>query len=99
MIPVRDLLYHLWDILILKKNRFDYQISKVLEKEQIHAKDFFSKEMQEISDEGGFRQAAIKCECFSVNEPLVSFTLSRGSYATILLREIMKPPNPIAAGF
>ena len=82
-----------------KKNRFDHQISKVLEKEQIHAKDFFSKEMQEISDEGGFRQATIKCESFSVNEPSVSFTLSRGSYATILLREIMKPSNPIAAGF
>ena len=82
-----------------KKNRFDYQISKVLEKEQIHAKDFFSKEMQEVSDEGGFRQSTIKCESFSVNEPLVSFTLSRGSYATILLRELMKPSNPIAAGF
>jgi len=82
-----------------RTNRFDYQISKVLEKEQIHAKDFFSKEMQEVSDEGGFRQATIKCESFSVNESLVSFTLSRGSYATILLREIMKPSNPIAAGF
>jgi tRNA pseudouridine13 synthase len=82
-----------------KKNRFDYQISKVLETEQIHARDFFSKEMQEVSDEGGFRQATIKCENFSVNESLVSFTLSRGSYATILLREIMKPSNPIAAGF
>jgi tRNA pseudouridine13 synthase len=82
-----------------KKNRFDHQISKVLEKEQIHAKDFFSKEMQEVSDEGGFRQATIKCESFSINEPSVSFTLSRGSYATILLREIMKPSNPIAAGF
>ena len=82
-----------------KKNRFDYQISKVLEKEQIHAKDFFSKEMQETSDEGGFRQATIKCENFSLTEPFVSFTLSRGSYATILLREIMKPSNPISAGF
>jgi tRNA pseudouridine13 synthase len=82
-----------------KKNRFDYQISKVLEKEQIHAKNFFSREIQEVSDEGGFRQATIKCEKFSVNGPLVSFTLSRGSYATILLREIMKPSNPIAAGF
>jgi len=60
---------------------------------------FFSKEMQEISDEGGFRQATIKCEDFSITEPFVSFTLSRGSYATILLREIMKPSDPIAAGF
>jgi tRNA pseudouridine13 synthase len=82
-----------------KKNRFDYQISKVLEKEEIRARDFFSKEMQEVSSEGGFRQSTIKCESFSVNGLLVSFTLSRGSYATILLREIMKPSDPIAAGF
>jgi tRNA pseudouridine13 synthase len=82
-----------------KKNRFDYYISKVLENEQIHAKDFFSKAMQEVSDEGGFRQAMIKCKNFSVVEPVVIFTLSRGSYATILLREIMKPQDPIKAGF
>ena len=82
-----------------KKNRFDYQISKVLENEQIRARDFFSKEMQEVSDEGGFRQATIKCEGFSITEPFVNFTLSRGSYATILLREIMKPSDPIVAGF
>ena len=55
--------------------------------------------MQEVSDEGGFRQATIKCDEFSMSEPFVSFTLSRGSYATILLREIMKPSDPIAAGF
>ena len=82
-----------------KKNRFDYHISKVLETEQIHARDFFSKTMQEVSDEGGFRQATIKCGNFLVSEPTVSFTLSRGSYATVLLREIMKPQDPIKAGF
>ena len=82
-----------------KKNRFDYHISNVLEKEQIHAKDFFVKEMQEVSNEGGFRQAAIKSENLSIMEPFVSFTLSRGSYATILLRELMKPSDPILAGF
>ena len=82
-----------------KKNRFDYQISKILETEQIRPKDFFVKEMQEVSDEGGYRQVAMKCENFSVNVPVVSFTLSRGSYATILLREIMKPSDPIEVGF
>jgi len=82
-----------------KSNRFDHQIAKILEREGIHAKDFFLKEMQEVSDQGGFRQAAIKCENFSVSEPIVSFILSRGSYATILLREIMRPANPIEAGF
>jgi tRNA pseudouridine13 synthase len=82
-----------------KKNRFDYYISKILDKEQVHARDFFVKIMQEVSDEGGFRQAVIKCKDFAVVEPLVSFTLSRGSYATILLREIIKPQDPIKAGF
>lgn len=82
-----------------KKNRFDYQISKVLQEEQITPKDFFVKEMQEVSGEGGFRQSVIQCSEFSVSEPYVSFTLSRGSYATILLREIMKPFDPVASGF
>jgi tRNA(Glu) U13 pseudouridine synthase TruD len=29
----------------------------------------------------------------------LSFMLLRGSYATVILREIMKPSNPITAGF
>ncbi|MGQ0638280.1 MAG: tRNA pseudouridine(13) synthase TruD [Nitrososphaerota archaeon] len=91
-IPLVGYSYH-------RKNRFDHQISKILEREQVHAKDFFVKSMQEVSDEGGFRQAVIKCEGFSVVEPMVNFTLSRGSYATVLLREIIKPQDPIKAGF
>jgi len=91
-IPLAGYSYH-------RKNRFDHQISKILEREQVHAKDFFVKSMQEVSNEGGFRQAIIKCENFSVVEPMVSFILSRGSYATVLLREIIKPQDPIRAGF
>ncbi|MDE1828951.1 MAG: tRNA pseudouridine(13) synthase TruD [Thaumarchaeota archaeon] len=82
-----------------KKNRFDYQISKILQEEQITPKDFFVKDMQEVSGEGGFRQSVIQCKDFSVTEPYLSFTLSRGSYATILLREVMKPVDPVASGF
>ena len=82
-----------------KKTRFDYQISKILQQEEISPKDFFIKEMQEVSSEGGFRQAAIHCSDYSVNENTVEFSLSRGSFATILLREIMKPQDPIVAGF
>lgn len=82
-----------------KKNRFNQEISQILDEEQISPKDFFIKEMQEISDEGGFRQAVMQCRNFSISEPYLSFTLSRGSYATILLREIIKPMDPIAAGF
>lgn len=82
-----------------KKNRFDYHISKILQEEQICPKDFFVKEMQEASGEGGFRNSIISCRNFSAKEPFVEFTLSRGSYATILLREIIKPENPVVAGF
>ena len=82
-----------------KKTRFDYQISKILQSEEISPKDFFIKEMQEVSSEGGFRQAAIHCFDYSVHETTVEFSLSRGSFATIVLREIMKPQDPIVAGF
>ena len=82
-----------------KKNRFDNFISKILVEQQITPKDFFVKEMQEASEEGGFRQVITICKDFAIKEPYVDFTLSRGSYATILLREIMKPLDPVAAGF
>jgi tRNA pseudouridine13 synthase len=82
-----------------KKTRFDFQISKILQNEDIAPKDFFIKEMQEVSSEGGFRQAAINCSDYSISDNTVEFSLSRGSFATVLLREIMKPENPILAGF
>ena len=82
-----------------KKTRFDFQISKILQQEEISPKDFFIKEMQEVSSEGGFRQAAIRCSNYSSNDNVVEFSLSRGSFATILLREIMKPEDPIIAGY
>lgn len=82
-----------------KKTRFHYQISKILESEEILPKDFFTKEMQELSSEGGFRNSSIKCDDINVTNNTVSFTLSRGSYATIVMREIMKPNDPIIAGF
>ena len=82
-----------------KKNRFEYQISSITQDEQVTPKDFFLKEMQEASSEGGFRQSVMQCKNFSASNPYVSFTLSRGSYATILLREIMKPEDPVLAGF
>ena len=82
-----------------KKTRFDYQISKILSQEEITPKDFFIKEMQEVSSEGGFRQTAIHCSDYFSDKNKVEFSLSRGSFATILLREIMKPSDPIEAGF
>ncbi len=82
-----------------KKTRFHYQISKILELEELSPKDFFQKDMQEISNEGGFRNSSIKCDYVKTNQNIISFTLSRGSFATIVLREIMKPREPLLVGF
>lgn len=82
-----------------KKTRFHYQISKILESEEIQPKNFFVKEMQEASSEGGFRNSSITCTDFSIVGDVVKFTLSRGSFATIVLREIIKPEDPLSSGF
>ena len=82
-----------------KKTRFNSYILDVLKDQKVSPKDFFIKSMQEISSEGGFRQTRIKCTNYNAQDDIVRFTLSRGSFATILLREIIKPLDPIAAGF
>jgi tRNA pseudouridine13 synthase len=82
-----------------KKTRFNYHISKILEREEITPKDFFLKDMQEVSNEGGFRNSSIQCDDVKVNHDIITFTLSRGSFATMVLREIMRPEDPILAGF
>ena len=82
-----------------KKTRFDFYIQKILDEEEVSLNDFFIKDFQEISIEGGFRNAAIQCNDFEMNNNIIQFNLSRGSYATIILREILKPENPLESGF
>lgn len=82
-----------------KKTRFHRYISEILEREEISHRDFFVKGLQEVSAEGGFRESAVNCRDFSVSGDTVSFVLGRGSYATILLREMIKPEDPVSAGF
>ena len=82
-----------------KKTRFDGVISEVLKSEGVKPSDFFIKEMQEISAEGGFRHATIQCADASIYGDTVEFLLSRGSYATVVMREILKPADPLSAGF
>ena len=83
------------------KGRFENITKAILQEEEIDAKDFYIKEMQELSHQGGFRQAPLWCTDFSYKrDPLkVSFKLPKGSYATTLLREIIKPDDPIKNGF
>ena len=82
-----------------KKSRFDYYIKKILDEELLTPKDFFIKDFQEISVDGGFRNASINYLNFEIDENMIKFQLSRGSYATIVLREILKPSNPLDCGF
>jgi tRNA pseudouridine13 synthase len=83
------------------KGRFENITKALLQQEGVAAKDFYIKETQELSQQGGFRQAPLWCMDFSYSRnPLaVSFRLPKGSYATTLLREIIKPQDPIRSGF
>jgi tRNA pseudouridine13 synthase len=84
---------------------------QILEEEGISQKGFKISAMPEITMRGELRTAITPLNNFSIGEisedsanpskhkAKVSFTLYRGSYATILLRELMKSRNPIKAGF
>ncbi len=82
-----------------KKTRFHFYISKILEREEVLPKDFFIKEMQEAGNEGGFRRASVGVGDFSTAGGWISFFLSRGSFATVVMREIIKPAEPLQSGF
>lgn len=80
--------------------RFENSLSLLMKQENISPKDFYLKEMQELSVEGGFRQLPLLVNDFTYSDNLlVKFKIPIGSYATILLRELMKPDDPIKSGF
>lgn len=88
------------------------QIEKqILEKEGVTPEDFRIKSMPEVAAKGELRAVLTPIEDFSLEqigedrvdpsecEVRVGFMLYRGSYATIVLREIMKARDPVEAGF
>lgn len=83
-------------------SRFDACVTNALAAEGVEPRQFYVKEMQEVSAEGGFRRPhlAMKDVSFRVDGGVASlaFTLAKGQYATILLREIIKPKDPAEAG-
>jgi tRNA pseudouridine13 synthase len=83
------------------KGRFENITRAILQEEEVDPKEFHIKEMQELSHQGGFRQAPLWCTDFwyELDPLMVSFKLPKGSYATTLLREIIKPDDPIRSGF
>jgi tRNA pseudouridine13 synthase len=82
---------------------------QILEEESVEAVGFRVPEMPEISARGELRAGVCPVKDFSAktflaesNEGLqmsLEFMLLRSAYATVLLREIMKPVDLIAAGF
>ena len=83
-------------------SRFDRGLGAVLESEGVKPSSFYVKEMQEVSAEGGFRRPhlALRDASWNIDGQTVTikFTLGRGQYATILIREILKPRDPVASG-
>ena len=84
---------------------------RILEEEDVTPSEFRILTMPEVNTKGRLRTAITPINNFSMDETSpdanrppgqeigVTFMLYRGSYATILLREIMKPRNMIKQGF
>jgi tRNA pseudouridine13 synthase len=84
---------------------------RVLEAEGVKPEIFKIDAVPEISGRGGLRTVTAPIRNFKLRgisasadnlaerQAELDFMLLRGSYATVLLREIMKPKNPIIAGF
>lgn len=79
-------------------------IAKVMEEEKISLNEFLFKEFPEISMVGYYRPLKFKVYNFTWNitkegNILCRFILKKGFYATIVLREIIKPSHPDKSGF
>jgi tRNA pseudouridine13 synthase len=85
--------------------------SRILEEEGVSPHDFKVSAMQEMGSRGELRAITAPLLDFTLNDVSddagdpqnrtikVDFTLYRGSYATIVLREFMKPRDVVKAGF
>jgi tRNA(Glu) U13 pseudouridine synthase TruD len=77
-------------------------LDEVMREEGISPRDFYVDDMQEVSAEGGWRPAVVlgRLEARGDGELIrINMLLQRGSYATVVLREALKPEDPVASGF
>ena len=77
---------------------------EILQSEGIGGEPVWLNELSRVGGKGGLRTALTPVKDFKLltaadGKVQVSFMLLRGCYATILLREIIKPQNPATAGF
>ena len=80
------------------KTRFEVAIAGAIRADGIAPRDFAAREMQEVAAEGGFRTVRMRVSRAEVAASTVHVALGRGSYATALMREVIKPEDPVAAG-
>jgi tRNA pseudouridine13 synthase len=84
-------------------SRLDRVLAEVIREEGVRPGSFYIKEAEEMSNEGGFRPAPLLCADLSVDTEkrgfVLEFSLGKGEYATVLLREVLKPEDPQSAGF
>jgi tRNA pseudouridine13 synthase len=82
--------------------------AQVLEQEGINLEDLRVNELSQVGGKRGLRAVLTPVKDFMLqnisnldgeSQVQLSFTLLRGCYATVLLREVMKPSDPITAGF
>jgi tRNA pseudouridine13 synthase len=83
----------------------------ILEEEGVSPNDFKISAMEEMGSRGELRAISAPLSDFTLNDVTydtrdprnrtvkVDFTMYRGSYATIVLREFMKPHDVVKAGF
>lgn len=86
--------------------RFRSILKRVLTDEGVSPRSFFVKGLDEVSAHGGFRPAPLilpefsTYSCHGVEASMVfNMRIPKGTYATTILREVMKPSDPFAAGF
>jgi tRNA pseudouridine13 synthase len=84
-------------------SRFDALLEQVLRDERVAPSSFYVKEAEEMSSEGGFRAAPLLAVDLGFEKAergyAVEFSLGKGEYATVVMRELLKPEDPLAAGF
>jgi tRNA pseudouridine13 synthase len=77
---------------------------EVLAQEGVELGNLWVNELSRIGGKGGLRSIVTPILGFELQKigdetVTLSFMLHRGCYATVFLREVIKPSNPVAAGF
>jgi len=78
--------------------------AEVLAQEGVESGNVWGNELSRVGGKGGLRALVTPVLSYKLTKigdgaATSSFMLHRGCYATIVLREFIKPPNPLAAGF